>query len=185
MKTLLTPPAVEPVSLATAKKYLRVDHAEDDELIGILITAARLAAEHQTGRVFAPSAWRIVEPAFPAGGLPLGLNVCPVQSITSVTYKNAAGSPVPLSGHTLWPDEYAPAVLPPTAGWPATAQAPDAVTIDVVAGFTVVPTPVVQWMLLRIGTAYENREGLIDGRLQPLPRDFADGLLDPYRVVRV
>lgn len=185
MKTLLTPPAVEPVSLATAKKYLRVDHADDDDLIQILISAARQAAEHETGRIFGTSSWRIVELCFPDRGLPLGLNLSPVQSITSITYKDKAGTEQTLQDYTLWPDDCAPAILPPPAGWPALGSHWWAVTIEVVAGFAVVPLPVVQWMLLRIGTAYENREALIDGRLQEMPRNFVNGLLDPYRVVRV
>lgn len=39
----------EPITLAEAKLHLRVDHAEEDALIGSLITTAREAAEHQLG----------------------------------------------------------------------------------------------------------------------------------------
>ncbi|XZG71722.1 head-tail connector protein [Chitinibacteraceae bacterium HSL-7] len=185
MKILLTPPASEPVSLATAKQYLRVEHAEDDALIGLLISAARQAAEHLTGRVFAQSSWYIAEPCFPSGSLPLGLALCPVRELTSVQYRDQAGVLQTLDGCTLWPDEFAPAVLPPPSGWPATLTALNAVQVQLVAGFEQVPPAVVQWILLRVGTAYENREALVDDRLQPLPRDFTAGLLDPFRVVTV
>jgi uncharacterized phiE125 gp8 family phage protein len=38
---LLTPPAVEPISLDEAKAYLRVEHAADDDVIAALIAGAR------------------------------------------------------------------------------------------------------------------------------------------------
>jgi uncharacterized phiE125 gp8 family phage protein len=47
---LLTPPAVEPVPLADAKAYLRVEHDDDDDVISGIIEGARLQIEAQTRR---------------------------------------------------------------------------------------------------------------------------------------
>jgi len=47
---LLTPPAVEPLTLDEAKAYLRVEHNDEDESIAALIAAARLQVEAQTRR---------------------------------------------------------------------------------------------------------------------------------------
>ena len=41
---LLTGPAVEPLSLDEAKTFLRVEHSDDDQVIGALIASARGSA---------------------------------------------------------------------------------------------------------------------------------------------
>ncbi len=45
---LVAGPAVEPLSVAEAKTYLRLDHAEDDALLSTLIAAARSHIESVT-----------------------------------------------------------------------------------------------------------------------------------------
>lgn len=55
---LITPPSVEPVTLAETKAWLKVDGTDDDALITSLITAARTSAEDYTRRAFITQAWR-------------------------------------------------------------------------------------------------------------------------------
>ncbi len=57
--TLLTGPALEPVSLADVKAHLRVDHDDDDALLTAAIVAARVHVESATRRVLIEQEWRI------------------------------------------------------------------------------------------------------------------------------
>lgn len=58
-----------------------------------------------------------------------------------------------------------------------------AYTSDGVACHDTVPKAIKQWILLRIASLYENRESVFTGQaMQAAPRDFADGLLDRYRI---
>lgn len=65
---LLTAPAVEPLSLAETKDYLRVEHNDDDDLIGALIAASRIHVEAQTRRALITQTWRITLDAWPSEG---------------------------------------------------------------------------------------------------------------------
>jgi uncharacterized phiE125 gp8 family phage protein len=56
---LIGAPAIEPVSLAEAKSWLREDGAEEDELIQALIVAARMTLEAYTRRLFVTQSWRL------------------------------------------------------------------------------------------------------------------------------
>jgi uncharacterized phiE125 gp8 family phage protein len=50
--SLITSPALEPVSLEEAKLFLKIDHDAEDELLNDLIKAARENGEQYTGRAF-------------------------------------------------------------------------------------------------------------------------------------
>ena len=56
--TLLTPPGAEPVSLGQAKAWLRVSHADEDELITDLLRASRERVEAFTGRALIQRQYR-------------------------------------------------------------------------------------------------------------------------------
>ncbi len=62
---LSAPPAVEPITLAEAKVFLRVDLSNDDALIGALVTAARDACERFTGRALVAQTWTLFRDDWP------------------------------------------------------------------------------------------------------------------------
>lgn len=201
---LLNPPAEEPVSLAEAKLHLRVDFSDDDTLISALIAAARQAAETITGRQLVTARWKLVLDAFPGPslmGVPAGrpftlpghailIPKVPVQSIVAINYLDM-GSIL----QTMPAPNYAvdlacePARITPVFGqiWPITLPQIGAVSVTFDAGYgnaPAVPEGIKRWMLIRIGSLYQNREeiaAMARGSITPLP--FIDGLLDPYRMV--
>jgi hypothetical protein len=67
---IITPVATEPIALADAKSYLRVDFTDDDTLIGNLITRVRSFAEEVTGRALATQTIQQIDTiARPDGGV--------------------------------------------------------------------------------------------------------------------
>jgi len=65
---LLTAPAIEPLSLAEAKAFLRVETSDDDDVIGALIAGARIHVEAQTRRALITQSWRLAIDAWPDDG---------------------------------------------------------------------------------------------------------------------
>ncbi|MBL4595452.1 MAG: phage head-tail connector protein [Robiginitomaculum sp.] len=81
---ILVEPAIEPVTLAEAKAWLRLDHSTEDELITQLVRTARTRSEAVTSRAF------ITQTVQETGAKPsktgvIELAVNPVQSVTGVS----------------------------------------------------------------------------------------------------
>ena len=70
-RILLEGPAAEPILLAEAKAHLRVSANDEDELVGALITAARVAVETEIRRVLIAQEWRVIVEAWPEDGVTL------------------------------------------------------------------------------------------------------------------
>ena len=78
-----TAPTVEPVTLAEAKLWLKIDttQTDDDDLITSLIKDAREAAEHYCKRVFVSQKWKFIFDVQPTEiKMPLGY----VQTVSTV-----------------------------------------------------------------------------------------------------
>lgn len=184
---LITPPALEPVTLAEAKLHCKVDSTDDDTLLAIYITSARAAAEHETGRALVTQTWELLLDAFPCDEVELPKPN--VLSITSVKYtdtdgvEQTIGSPnytfdnARLTGWLLPAVDYA---------WPSTQAVANAVRVRFTAGYGAaasdVPANVRHWMLMQIGAAYRNRDAFAAGfSVAEYPNRFVDHLLDEAR----
>lgn len=175
-----THPTVEPLDLTEVKLYLRVDTSADDDLIDAMITAARESVELYTSRALVTQTVTQKLDKFPVFGFPLSMH--PVQSITSITYKDSNGNTQTLSTDVYMLDNYdlpSSVVLKHNQTFPDTYFEANAVTVVYVAGDTVqdVPKAIKQAMLLTIADFYENRTNYV----KRLPT-AAEYLLNQYRV---
>lgn len=98
----IIPPDDEPLSLADAKTYCRVDAdlTEEDVLIQSLITSVRRYIEWRTGRALAHQTAEQVMPCFPRGSI-LPILRFPLVEVISVTYTDGSGHE-----HALDADQY-------------------------------------------------------------------------------
>ncbi|WP_418217439.1 head-tail connector protein [Bilophila wadsworthia] len=177
---LITPPAAEPVTLEMARLHTRAEAVEDDALLTVLITAARQQGEGVTRRVFGESVW-VVE----TGPLtfPFRLPLVPCTAVASVT---VGGEAVDAGLYGFTPSGLSPQESPLRAAFIPGPDFPQGETVLTVrAGYPAdrFPEPIRQWMLVRIGTLYEQRESFAVGaNFNQFDRTFVDCLLDPYVV---
>lgn len=183
----ITDATVEPITLQAAKDHLRetlIDTANDD-LIQALIKTVRQAAEDRLGRTLLRTTWRRILPAFPAGGIKLYRPA--IIDIEWLKYIDQDGAEVTMNpSDYLLADGLEPGELWPAYGttWPVARLQHGAVAVQYRAGYgdaaDAVPAPIVHWMKLALTDLYENRAR--SSERPSLPQDFADGLLDVYRV---
>lgn len=171
------PPAEEPVSLAAARAWLRVESGDDeDALIASLIAAARTRAEWHTSRAFVTQAWTLWLDRSPGC---IELPLAPLQAVTAVTLRGADGISAALDA-----DAYAVSgqhLL--LAHPPRLLRARDGISIAFTAGYGAaqdVPAPVCQAILQITASLYEHR----GGDNAPTP-DSALALLAPYRSLKL
>lgn len=88
---LLTGPAIEPLTLAETKEFLRVEVADDDALITSLIAAARNHVESETRRALITQSWRLVFDCWPGIGR-IDVRPAPLQSIVAARVYDSAGA---------------------------------------------------------------------------------------------
>jgi uncharacterized phiE125 gp8 family phage protein len=81
-----TPPASEPVTLAEAKLYLRIDSNNEDSLISDLIVAARMSAESWLRSSLISQSWKLVYNDYLDNEIDLPMP--PIVSVSSVVVVN-------------------------------------------------------------------------------------------------
>jgi uncharacterized phiE125 gp8 family phage protein len=135
--TLVTPPDEEPVTLAEAKAFARIDVGDEDQVLMDLLKAAREMVEQATGRAFIDQTWRLTLRDWPCGGF-VRLPKSPLLEVISVVYRNTDGDYVTLQQDVDYHVDHAsePGAIDPGNGrWPTTGCYPDGVVITFRAGY--------------------------------------------------
>ena len=186
----LTPPAADPLIVADAKLFCRIDPdlTDEDTLIGELITAAREQVEVQTGRALTPQTLRLVLDCFPRGPLPLPR--FPLISVDSVVYDDAAGAE-----QTMAAADYdvvtasLPGAIHAPGGWPATIRRPGSVRITFQAGYgnddpatEATPERAITAMKYLVNHWYENRDAVIVGSIATVLPMAVQNLIAPLKI---
>jgi uncharacterized phiE125 gp8 family phage protein len=188
---LLAGPAEEPVSLAEAKGFLRVDDEAEDGFIGTLVTAARIHLESVTGRALVEQSWRVVLDAWPEGNV-VALPVGPFMALDAITAFDVDDEAhvVPLAQFVPESGRGPARLFLPAQvkGMPAMRQRLG-IEIDYRAGYgadaTAVPADLRQAVLSLVGHWFEHRDAvIIAGSGAVVPAGF-DRLVAPYKRVRL
>lgn len=171
--------AGEIVALDVMKAWLRVEHDEQDDLIGALVTTAVQRYEAYLNRALMAETWELRLDGFPEGAI--ALERPPVRSVVSVRYVDGDGAL-----QTLAPEGYrllglgtddarvAPAL---GAAWPGAYAAEESVLVRFAAGGpTDLPEPIRTALKLRVSNLFEHPDGG-GTALSAAERD----LLAPYR----
>ncbi len=172
----ITAPATEPLTLAEAKIYLRVDGTDQDALIGDLIASARVMAEQWLRRSLMSQTWKL---AYDYGipdyvWLPMG----PVVSVASVVLVADDGSTATLAADQYWLNAAKDRLIIQNVCGVKRAE----VTYNTGYGAAEdVPAPIKTGMLAHVAQLYDNRG---EGLAEPFPAQSA-GLYLPFREVRL
>lgn len=161
---IITQPTLEPLDLASAKQWLRVDGDDQDTVIRDLIRVAREECENYTGRATYTTTYRdsldrfpgmsvqappanaiplapLVNEQWPLTEPPYAINLMrsPVIAVSSIQYYDADGTLQTLSSSAYYADtSQEPGRVTPAQGyvWPATQLTrPGAVLITYTAGY--------------------------------------------------
>lgn len=162
---LVTPPTAEPVTLAEAKLFLRVDVTDDDALITELIAAARKRNEEKQGRAYVTQTWDLFLDEWPEKDGPIEVPRPPLQSVTSVKYTKSGGSVVTLAATEYYVDtasEPGRVVLNVDKSWPSDElRSANGIEVRFVAGYgaaSTVPEQIKDAVKELVAHWYEHRD---------------------------
>ena len=182
---LVTAPAIEPVSLAEAKAFLRIEHDDDDDVIAALIAGARIYVEAQTRRALMTQSWRLTRDAWPQTGR-IAVRPAPLQSLEAARVHDGEGEPIELDTEGFFVDAAGSELVFAPWAMPQPGRVAAGIEFDVTLGYgdaaVDVPEPLRQAVRLLAGHWYENR-GLVSPGAAPLLPMTVPALLSPYRMV--
>lgn len=183
--SVTTEPTWEPVTLAEAKDFCRIDHSDEDAVVETLITAARQTLERMLGRAIPQQTITAYYSCFwDTFELP---RAAPLVSVTSLKYLDVDG--VEQTASSSLYDVYTvpepgEVRLAYDATWPTHRVTTDPVYIAYVCGWAGagdIPATIKQGILLLVGHWYENRESTTGFPVQETPQTL-ETVIGGYRV---
>lgn len=159
-------PQEEPFDLAAAKAWCKVEHEDEDVLIGSLITAVRQLVERELGRGLLPCTWLLELDRFPDEGQ-IFLKA-DVMAIEAVQYLDVAGEErvLPAGQYALIGFD----TLAVLGAWPTGASR---VRVRFKVGAWqqpgAVPESIKLWMRAHLAHFYRHREASTEKALSVLP----------------
>lgn len=179
---IITPIATEPITTSQVKAHLRLDtnDTSEDSQIASWIKTVREYGESYTNRAFATQTWELTLDNFPDTDY-IEIPKPPLQSITSIKYKDSDGVEHAFTGYIVDTDnEPGKVVLAYNKSWPTFTPYPiNAVRIRFVAGYTTdIPTCFQNAMLFHVGLLYKYRD-------EAIPKDHIDTVNRIYYPNRV
>jgi uncharacterized phiE125 gp8 family phage protein len=181
---LIAGPAVEPVSVANMRAFLRLDDAAEDELIAALVKTARQAVEAAAGRLLIAQTWRVAIDRWPHDGLVV-LPLSPLLAVETIQVFDAAGVATLLTSTQYRADALSdPPRIVVEALAPQPARAPGGIEVEVRLGYgastDAVPPPLRQAVRMLAAHWFEHRG---DETGAPPPDVLA--LIAPFRRARL
>jgi len=189
---LLTPPAVEPVSLDELKNHARVSADDDDVLLTGLGRAARQWCEHYTRRAFIEQVWSLSGPP-PTVRAFIALLRGPVIDVDSVDLYDENDNPTAWGAEHYYLDARANPprlVLREGASWPDATRAESGMVVTYRAGYgqdgASVPDPLRLAVMQLAVHWYEHRGEAVTGAgaAAQVPLTV-EALLAPYRAMTI
>lgn len=175
-------PAIEPLTLTEVKTWLKIVSTADDSLLAMLLASTRQTIEDRLNLKLITQTVQQKLDRFPVG-VELPLSIYPIQSVTSIVYKDSANTTQTLSADVYGVDtvsQPARIYLKDGKTWPTLSSEKDNITITLQAGFgdttDDVPVKLKTLILHAVAFAYENRMNPIEQR-----RTYLDNLIYLHR----
>jgi uncharacterized phiE125 gp8 family phage protein len=200
---LITPSAVDAITLTEAKDHLSVVDSDDDTYITALVKSACANAEAWMGRALIDQTWDLYLDSFPPGlnsgfGSSQHLEILipkpPLIEVISIAYDQPDGTEATVDGGNYYVDNVTePGWVVPagTLTWPTPIAAINSVRVRFRAGYldtssppqNAVPFDIKAGILLSVGSMFENREQVVVGTIASKLPWGAENLLRPHRVL--
>ncbi|OYZ75114.1 MAG: hypothetical protein B7Y12_13405 [Rhizobiales bacterium 24-66-13] len=180
-------PSAEPLGLAEAKAFLRLDTDAQDGVVAALIAAARQWVESETRRILLSQTWRFTRDAWPPSGL-IAVPLAPVRAVLAarLVAEDGTTQDLPLDLFTFAGARLPPLIAVDLARAPAPTRRLGGIVLELQLGYGAtpaeLPADLVQAVRQLVAFLHEHRDEPGDQGRMP---DSILALLRPYRSVRL